>query len=202
MTDNYISIYSYTIYEPTTVLTDCMIFGLSIFFFTNLSRLPKEDLIKNWKFFFLFFGLSTFIGAFSHAFYEVHEGLGYKSFWLTMQIFNGAAVLFAQLATFNKKLKPIFIIQLLIFVIAVFVFQKFLVVIINNAISLIPVMIFSFKNANKKIGYGILVSFATALIHGFKISIHTFFNYNDIAHILIMLSLYIMHLGIKEKASQ
>lgn len=202
MTDNYISINSFIVYEPTTVLTDCIIFGLSVIFFLKLSNLSKDFAVKNWKFFFLFFGLSAFIGAFSHAFYEIHEGLGYKSFWLTMQIFNGVAVLFAQLATFNKRFNLIFIIQLILFVAAVFIFQKFVVVIINNAISLIPIMVYSFKNLHKKIGYGILISFATALVHGFKISIHTFFNYNDIAHILIVLSLYIMYLGIKEKASQ
>lgn len=111
--------------------------------------------------------------------------------------------MFAQLATYTKKAKQILVIQFIVFVFAVLFFQKFIVVIINNIISLIPVMLLNFQKEkkaifNKKIAYGILISFAPALIHGFKISFHTFFNYNDIAHIFIMLSLYIIFSGVNE----
>lgn len=207
MTDNYIVIGNFVLYEPTTVLTDLIISGLSFFFFNTLNKQPRTIAIKNWSFFFLFFGLSTFIGAFSHAFFQLHDGVAYKSFWLCMQVLNGVAVLFSQKATFDKKWDRLFLIQFLIFVVAVFLFQKFLVVIINNALSLVPIMIFHYRISKTKISgmyiaNGILVSFATALVHGFKLSFHTFFNYNDIAHLLIMLSLYIMYKGIRMKAAE
>jgi hypothetical protein len=197
MTDNFIAIGDFVIFEPTTVVTDVIISAICFFCFLKLKTHPKNY----WHLFFLFFGLSTFLGAFSHALFEIHEGIGYKSFWLSMQLFNGLAVLFAQQSTFNKKWNKLFLIQLFVFAFSVFVFQKFLIVIINNALSLIPIMIYQYRVAKTNkgslyIANGILISFATALIHGFKISFHTFFNYNDIAHLFIMLSLYTMYYGI------
>ncbi len=203
MNDNYITIGNFTLFEPTTVLTDVIVSILCIYICVTLRKNTLSDIQKMWTLFFLFFGLSTLVGGCSHAFYQIHEGVGYKLFWLTMQIFNGAAVMFAQLATYTKKAKQILVIQFIVFVFAVLFFQKFIVVIINNIISLIPVMLLNFQKEkkaifNKKIAYGILISFAPALIHGFKISFHTFFNYNDIAHIFIMLSLYIIFSGVNE----
>jgi len=203
MTENSISIADFIIYEPTTVFTDILIFGLCFFLFLKLSRKKDNPAVICWKWFFVFFGLSTFIGALSHAFFQLHEGTGYKTFWLSMQLLNGLAVLFAQQATFDKKWNKLFLIQLFAFAVSVFVFQKFLVVIINNALSLIPIMVFHYRLSKSNgwsvyIATGILISFATALIHGFKISIHVFFNYNDIAHLFIMISLYTMYMGIRK----
>ena len=124
-----------------------------------------------------------------------------------MQLLNGLAVFFAETATLEtvlrvkrKMLGAVFFAQLLIFCLAVFFFQNFLVVVINNAAGLIPVMVIHFKNARNKadrlIAYGILISFLTGFIHGFKLSISAYFNYNDIAHVLIMISLSVMYTGV------
>lgn len=197
MTDNFISIGNFTIYEPTTVITDFIISAICFIYFLRIKAYNKTY----WHLFFLFFGLSTFLGAFSHALFQIHEGVGYKSFWLSMQLLNGLAVLFAQQSTFDKRWNKLFLVQLFVFAFSVFVFQKFLIVIINNALSLIPIMIYQYRvaktnNGSLYIANGILISFATALIHGFKISFHIFFNYNDIAHLFIMLSLYTMYYGV------
>jgi hypothetical protein len=82
------------------------------------------------------------------------------------------------------------------------VFQKYMVTIIENAIGLLPIMILHLKskdNYNKKIGYGFLVSFLTASVSISKFTLHAYFNYNDLAHILIMISISMIYLGIKSK---
>ena len=43
---------------------------------------------------------------------------------------------------------------------------------------------------------GILVSFISIIIHSLKLSIHEWFNYKDIAHIVILISSIIMVKGI------
>jgi hypothetical protein len=79
--------------------------------------------------------------------------------------------------------------------------QNFIVVVINTALGLIPVMVLHLRlqrsAADKMLAYGIMISFLTVIVHGFKISMHAYFNHNDLAHILIMVSLWFMYKGAK-----
>lgn len=216
MTDTTIYIYNFPIHEPVTVLTDYMITFLCFMFFFRLKNENKIVSIKYWKCFFLFFGVSTLVGGCSHALFTIHEGFAYKSFWIAMQVLSGFAVFSAQQATYNTVLqnaknrelwKGSYILQLIIFLAGVFIFQNFLVVVLDNAIGLIPVMILHFmdsKNSrqNKLIANGILISFLTAFVHGTKLSLNAYFNFNDISHVLIMISLFVLFLGISQKRIQ
>lgn len=200
------------IYEPVTVFTDCLIMMLCLIFFRKLE--PTDESIQNWRFFFLFLGISTIIGACSHAFFKIHVGWQYKFFWLTMQLLNGVAVYFAQKATLVSILKTSryfnfwkwsYIIQLIVFIVILFSVQKFLVTVIENVIGLVPIIIIHFEakkkeNYQKWVGYGISVSFISGVIHATKTSLHAYFNYNDIAHVFIMISLTIIYIGIKRKS--
>lgn len=215
MIDTTINIFDFPIHEPVTVLTDYIITFFCFIFFFRLKNENKSVSVKYWKAFFLFFGISTLVGGCSHALFAIHEGLGYKSFWIAMQVLNGFAVYSAQLATYHTVLqktesreiwKQSYAIQLIVFLITVFIFQNFLVVVLDNAIGLIPIMILHFmdlKNprASKLIANGILISFLTAFVHGTKLSIHAYFNFNDISHVLIMISLSVVFLGVSKKST-
>jgi hypothetical protein len=208
MIDTTISISGVPIHEPMTVLTDLLIAALAITFYFQLKN--KTDAVtRNWSYFFLFLGLSTIFGACSHAFFAVHEGWYYKSFWLPMQAINGIAVYCAQQATLlsalegstNKiKWKWSYVIQLVVFIIVLLRVQKYIVTIIENAIGLIPIMVlyYQYKRPfSRMIANGIAISFITALINLGKLSLHAYFNYNDIAHVFIMISLYVMYKGVR-----
>lgn len=209
MADTSLSIGNLIIHEPVAVFTDIIISVLCIVFICGLKQ--KTETVTAWKRFFLFIGLGTFAGGISHAFFAVHSGFAYKSFWLTMQFFNGLSVYAAQQATLNsilngspkiKLMRTVILVQLLLFCILVPILQNFLLVVIDCALGLIPVMIFHLRSKNEKdklIGYGIMVSFLTGIVHGTKLSLHQYFNHNDIAHILIMVSLYLMYIGAKKK---
>jgi hypothetical protein len=213
--DTTIYIGDLAIHQPVTVLTDYIIAALCLFCFLQLKKLHhKNKSTANWNYFFVFLGLSSFMGGCSHAFFAVHEGFGYKAFWLQMQVLNNVMIYFAQRATLHsalqnslkRKLWSIsYTLQLILFTVAVFVFQNFLVVVIDTAVGLIPVMIIHFVDSKKVkassfIAYGILTMFLTAVVNGAKLSIHTYFNYQDISHVLIMISLSLMFVGIKKKA--
>jgi hypothetical protein len=208
MTDTTISISGVSIHEPMTVLTDLLIAVLAIAIYFQLKN--KADAItRNWSYFFLFMGISTVIGSCSHAFFAVHEGWYYKSFWLPMQVINGFAIYYAQQATFisalqvsanRMKWKWSYVIQLVVFILALFYVQKYIVSIIENAIGLIPIMILHYQYQRpfaKMIANGIAISFITAFVNLCKLSLHAYFNYNDIAHVFIMISLYVMYKGVR-----
>jgi hypothetical protein len=208
MIDTTISISGVSIHEPMTVLTDLLIAALAITFYFQLKN--KRDVItRNWSYFFLFLGLSTFLGACSHAFFAVHDGWHYKSFWLPMQAVNGIAVYCAQQATFSSALesstnkikwKWSYVIQLVVFIVVLFRVQKYIVTIIENAIGLIPIMVLHYqykRSFAKVIAHGIAISFITAFVNLSKLSLHAYFNYNDIAHVFIMISLYVMYKGVR-----
>jgi hypothetical protein len=200
------------IYEPVTAFTDYIITIIAFIFFLKLR--PVDEVTRNWRLFFLLLGISTLFGGTSHALFEVHDGWQYKSFWLPMQFINGIAIYFAQKATlisvlkdskYHNAWKMSYLIQLIIYFIVLIIVQKYIVTIIENAIGLIPIMIVHLnakvkKDHYKYIGYGIAISFITAIVHGLKFSFHDYFNYNDIAHIFIMISLYVMYKGAKAGA--
>jgi hypothetical protein len=212
MVDTTIYIGDIAIHEPVTAFTDYIITVLGLYFYHKLSKKNDDIVTRNWSRFCGLLGLSTLLGGSSHAFFELHEGIAYKTVWLSMQIVNGLSIYFAQQATWNSllinskyanKWKTSYTIQLIAFIILLLIFQKYLVTIIENVIGFIPIMILHLKQKEgyyKKIGYGIMVSFITAIVHASKFSIHAYFNFNDLAHVFIMISLYIMYLGAKEKA--
>jgi hypothetical protein len=213
MTDTTIIIGNIAIHEPVTAFTDLIITIFAFIYFRRLSA--PDEATKNWRLFFLFISLSTLAGACSHGLFAVHEGIEYKSIWLSMQFLNGFAVYFAQKATLFSVLKDSkaygawklsYMIQLLIYFMMLIIIQKYIITILDNAIGLIPIMILHFTAKDKqqyysKVGYGILISFITAIVHATKFSLHAYFNYNDIAHIFIIISLTVMYLGIKQRST-
>jgi hypothetical protein len=211
MVDTTLKIGEFVVYEPMTAFTDYIITIIAIIYFKKLSA--DNEVIKNWRLFFLFIGLSTLLGGTSHALFPIHDGWQYKSFWLPMQIVNGFAVYFAQKATLVSVLKNSkrysiwklsYMIQLIVYLVVLMIVQKYIITIIDNALGLIPIMILHLSSKPKEeyynyIGYGIAISFITAIVHGLKFSLHAHFNYNDIAHIFIIISLTVMFLGLKKR---
>src|ERR1700747_1344300 len=169
--DTTIHIGNFAIHQPVTVFTDYIITGIAFYFYLQLNRIRNADTSTiEWKRFYLIIGLATFFGGCSHAFFKIHEGVGYKSFWLTMQLLNIFSIYRIQLATLHSALhysdkkyywSLSYHAQLIIFMLAVFVFQNFKVVVVDSAIGLIPVMIIHFMDAKKVkasswVAYGIV----------------------------------------------
>jgi hypothetical protein len=215
MIDTTLSINGIDVHEPVTVFTDFIITTLLISFYYQLKLISTtKEGIKEWCLFFLFLAISTFLGGCSHAFFLIHEGWQYKSIWLSNQLINGFAVYYAQQATLatllknskNKNLwKCIYGLQLIVFGAILLFVQKYLVTVFENAIGLIPVMILHYSFKPKIISYikianGIAIAFFSAIFFITKFSIHPYFNYNDIAHVFIMASVYNIYKGIKASA--
>ena len=213
--DTTIYIGSVAIHQPVTVFTSYIITAMSYYYYWKLKQIKNIETDKLfWSRFFLFVGTASLVGSCSHAFFAVHEGVAYKAFWLPMQVLNIFSVYCGQQATLNSVLenspkrkfwKLSYDIQLIVFFSAVFIFHNFLVVVIDGALGMIPVMILHFKHSKKDksyslIGYGILILFLSAIVNVTKFSIDAYFNHLDIAHIFVMANLAVMYEGVKRKA--
>jgi hypothetical protein len=213
--DTTIHLFGIAIHQPVGVFTDFINAALCLYFYLVLQRMSgTSNSTRYWALFYLNICIATFLGGYAHGAYLTHEGIGFKSLWLTMHVFNGLSVYAAQHATLNSALqfsknknfwKQSYKLQLLLFIPAVFIFQNFLVVIIDMAIGLIPIMFIHFKDiknekSSKWIAYGILISFLTAFIHLSKFSLHVYFNHLDIAHVFIAINLSVMFIGVERKA--
>ncbi|MDQ3191792.1 MAG: hypothetical protein M3Q58_09370 [Bacteroidota bacterium] len=191
-----------------TVLTNIMLALLCFFFVYKLK--DGNSTAGNWKNYFSYMGISTFLGAVVHGF-EYYTGPYIQlNLWLFMQILIVSSIYFAETATAKyfieeqrlKKLKFILLAKLSLTAILILIMQDFLVVVINIALGLVPVMYVFFhdykKNQNKGallIAFGILISFSSAIIFVKKIALSIWFNHNDIGHVITMVSLYLMYEG-------
>ena len=213
--DTTITIAGVALHQPVTAITDIILAIVCLYFFFKLKQIKNPDQsTKSWLWFYLFLSLASITGSCSHAFFAIHQGFGYDSLWLPMQLFNIFAAFSAQQATQYSVFKNspnrnswkwFSLILITLFSISVFIFHNFLVVIIDSGLALIPVMIIHFIDSRKHkdsqyIAWGIVILFITAIIHGAKLSINEYCTYLDIAHIFIIASLSVMLIGIKRKA--
>lgn len=204
------------IFEPVTAFTDFILAFLCLLFYYRYSSATSEKGIIYWKRFFLYMGLSTLIGGFTHSLFENHTSLAYIFCWLGMQLCSVLSVYQAQMATIfsisNPKIpiyksaqKSIYLcqIQLVVFCIATIYFKNFLVVVINSTIGFLLVLyihaLSGKKYGNKAaswIALGITVSFLTAFVYAFKISVNDWFNFKDIAHLIMAISIIFISIGV------
>ncbi|MFK5855954.1 MAG: hypothetical protein QM503_07465 [Bacteroidota bacterium] len=156
---------------------------------------------KKWSLFFLFMGLSAFVGGIYHGFPDVGEQVRFFS-W---SLFSGSLI-FAQLAAYqytnNLFLKLIFISKSILFLIISIQTANFSFMVLDTAISMLGFIVVGnsiyLKSLSKYITYGILISFASAFFVIYKISFSDqYLNYNDIGHYISIISLIVMSKGIR-----
>jgi hypothetical protein len=198
------------IMEPVAAITDLMITVLCVYIFLTLYK--PQRINRHWPFFFLVMGVSTFCGAIAHGGKAEMNQDAFLFVWLTMQLLICLANYIAQMATLEsyfpghpriRAFRMVCLLQLFVFFGLVVYMQAFWIASLNTALSLIPIMIINMshkrrdRNASAYIAGGISVAFVTAIVHSQKISLHRWFNYKDISHVLIMISFYLMFTGVK-----
>ncbi len=130
-----------------------------------------------------------------------------------MNSIAGCSVYFAQVAASRSVLKDsgqgtilriIAQVQILAYLTCLFFIHSFMVVKIQIAAGMLPVMIIYIMNYRKGgkgggwIGLGIGLSFFSAIFHTLKLSINErWFNYNDLSHIFITASFILIAAGVR-----
>ena len=198
--------------EPMTAITDLILFLICLFFAYELHKNKASKVIVNWKKFFLFMGISTFLGSIAHGLFHYLDGRPFLAVFLSMQVAAGYAIYFAESASINffasaknkVILKKVIVLKLFIMIVAVLYFHDFRVVVINTAIGFLTIIWFKIReyfNGNLGSGFiaiGIVMAVFTAFIHGNKFSLHAWMNYNDISHFMLMIGFYLIFIGVRK----
>ena len=214
----YITLFGFIIFEPMVILTNLLIFIFGIYSFIKLSKF-RQKFSNSWGWFALLVGISSCFGSTAHA---VHYQLG-KSFFDTVFYISNAlsllSIYFCFKATYfyyivdkekvNKKIIYVVIAWVASLLIYALLKNNFAMIKINAGIILVYSLATHIKIYNttkekgsKLIVTGILVSFFSIIIHSFKLSISEWFNYKDIAHVIIALSLFIIYKGVRLNAQR
>jgi hypothetical protein len=196
--------------DPVTALTNVLIVLAGLWCWKN-SKSENAIPAKRWSLFFLMIGLSSLVGVVVHGFSYYTAERTHFWIWITMGAVQGLGISFAQGATvqqyFTKQRYWLFILIAVQYAVLLFFFilsENYKAVKWHVAIGMLPVMGWNIYRwakgelSGKWIALGVLVSGLTAAVHGFKISISLeWFNFNDIAHILIVISLFLIYKGVK-----
>lgn len=196
--------------DPVTAITNLGIFAAGLFCFLQLRKQELDFPNKNWIYFFLLVGNSSLVGVIVHglSFYTSPET--HFKIWWAMGVIQGAGITLAQFGWASNVLKKIrfYVIafcalQFGVFATLLYIYGTFTIAKIHIGLGLVPIMLYyiykgvrGFK-AEILVATGIGISALTALVHTLKISLGPWFNYNDISHVLIILSLIVMYRGVK-----
>jgi hypothetical protein len=209
-----INIGDFALSEPVTAISDLLLTLLCLSVCKLLQRMSgKNSAITYWQLFFFGMSLSVLTGVFVHGFRHYQTEEQHYLTWMLMNSITGCSVYFAQLATSRSVLKDtrqgnilrmIAQVQILVYLTCLFFIHSFMVVKIQIAAGMVPVMVIYIMNYRKGgkgggwIGLGIGLSFFSAVFHTLKLSINErWFNYNDLSHVFITASFIMIAAGVK-----
>ncbi len=180
----------------------------SWYFFTRLRHWNKSPFVSFWRWFFLFFGFSGFFGGLSHLLYN-YTGLAGKIPGWTSAIL---AVTFLELAMSSiaegkrrKGLYTLVFVKLAITAFVMIVYFNFNMVIIHTAGMVLWILIPGFYYLSKgkqeltSFLWGIFFIACTLPFRLLKYDFHVWFNRDDVAHIFMMITLYLFFSGVKKR---
>jgi len=202
------------IMEPVTTLTDLIVALVCFVAFYNLKHHPDSGHLSKrlYRYFFLAMALSTLYGGLiGHAFLH-YLSFGWKApGWivsmLSVALAERAAIMHARPVmnhNYSRFFAVLNIIELLTFMTLTLTFMKFIYVEIHALYGLMLV-VFAFEfyvfkkvkdQGSKLVLLSVGIGFLTLIVHLAKISIHPWFNFLDLSHVLMAISSYIMYKGV------
>jgi len=207
-----IKLFGITILEPSSVLSSLMMTLVCIYAFVHLNKLArKHRMYTQLQYFFLFMGIATAIGGIlGHGFLYVTGMRGKIPGWFASMI---AVALFERAAIWHikpllhqnigKVLGWLNYLELLIFFALAFITLNFVVVEIHAfyglflMLFLIEVYVYRHRKdpGSRYIFIATFLGAVSAGCHALKFSFGPWFNYNDISHIPMALSIWFYYQG-------
>ena len=209
-----IEILGLKVQEPVTSLTDLVVAVVCYYAFYQLHKAKsKERSVFYFKYFFLTMAISTTLGGLiGHAFLYAFSFVWKTPGWITGMCsvaFMERAVIMQARSVMKPNISTFFaymnIIELSFFICIAFYTLNFFYVEVHASYGLLVVFLFETFIYNRKkeasskfIFYGVGSSALAALVHMTKFSLHTWFNYFDLSHILMATGAYLFYLGAKK----
>ncbi|MBL7903075.1 MAG: hypothetical protein JNK73_13850 [Bacteroidia bacterium] len=191
------------------ILTNLIMFAMALYYFRQLwsynHRYSRQKAL-----FILMIGISGIFGSIAHA---VHFQLGDTFFNTVLFLMNSLSllsILFCFSAAYyylskekgTKKWVNTFVwLWVIALLIITFLQNEFVLVKIHAGIVLVfSLIVYSLYDTrrdpgSKYIVSGILVAFLSIITHSLRINLHEWFNYKDISHVIMIVSLYLIYKG-------
>jgi hypothetical protein len=205
----FITVKGFILFEPMVILTNLIMFAMALYYFRQLwsynHRYSRQKAL-----FILMIGISGIFGSIAHA---VHFQLGDTFFNTVLFLMNSLSllsILFCFSAAYyylskekgGKKWVNTFVwLWVIALLIITFLQNEFVLVKIHAGIVLVfSLIVYSLYDTRKDPGSkyivsGILVAFLSIVTHSLRINLHEWFNYKDISHVIMIVSLYLIYKG-------
>lgn len=210
----YITVFGKILFEPVTFFLNNAIALFCVFAFFSLGK-HKSILSKNWAWFFLLIGLSANLGSIAHSVQYQMGDTFIKWVIFLVNSLSLVAIYFCFNAAQNssspvkknraKLIHFLVICWILILLTVTYIQNNFLLIKIHAGIVLTYSFLVHLLSPVKKeqgsslIASGIFVSFLSIAVHSMRFSISEWFNYKDISHAIMIVSLVMIYLGVNLK---
>lgn len=207
----YVDILGLRILEPVTTATDLIVSAVCFYAFFRLLQKNRSELyFKYFNWFFLTMGLATAIGGlighgFLYAFSFEWKLPGWLTSMLSISLLERASIEYAK-PLLKPKLRVFLdwanIIELLLFMTLTFSTLNFFFVEVHSAFGLLvvntPLHVYVYwKTKSEGSKYMLVaISFAmfSAIVFMNEISVHKWFNYFDISHLIMAMGSWVFYL--------
>jgi len=211
----FIELFGVKIAEPVTSFTDlivsCVCFNAFVKIHNRNSNQPVHSLFK---YYFLVMAVATFYGgiighAFLYALSFEWKVPGWIISMISIMLIERAAIVHAR-PLMKKWAGDLFsvinIIELLTLITIVLYTQNFFFV-ETHAFYGLMIVVFSFElyvylktkdKGSRQLLFAVGISALAAAVHLSKLSLHKWFNYLDLSHVLMATAAYVFYLGVKD----
>lgn len=199
--------------EPTTMITDYLVAGLSVYFWWQLLQDARERQVKAeswWSWAFLATAVGAMAGGTSHGFTIYLGQLGWLIFWkltiYSLAMASWCLLVATLISSFKGRTRVLLVVlaSLKFVLYAGFMVREndFDYVIYDYGSTMLIVLLLQLwcwmhrrTPAAPWIIGGIAVSFAASQIQMSEFTLHRHFNHNDLFHVVQMLGLALLYKG-------
>ena len=214
-----ISLFGFDLVEPNAFIGDSIILIVALLLASKTNKLSTSlDFFKNWRYFFLLFGLGMFLGGIGHLLFKYWGFNGKYLPWI-LGIFCVFFVEKAMISLLRSSSKVIWknlilfkLVLALLLELGVFYAIDMSkdhsiglrIPAINSAIGFVFSLGILGNKYRKEIDknfvfmiYGVLLLIPSGLFISFKINLHPWFDKNDFGHLLLIASMFLYFKAIK-----
>lgn len=206
------SAFGLNLQEPMALVFNWLIASICFIAYFSIRKSKSEE-IRLWSLFFLFFGLSTFIGGFGHVFFQYFGVFGKFPHWIggiVSAYFAGKAML-CRLENFQLKrtLNQVLIFKAIVFLGLALTLQNFIFVAVDAIVTYLFYcgiigynLMMKGVFAMKYIVAGVLICIPAAFVYILKINPGIWFNTDDLSHVFMLACVFLFYLGSKSLANE
>jgi len=201
-------LFGLSLQEPIALFYNWLIFVLCMIWVSKLK--PVNEAVKNWRWFFILFGIACLFGGFAHSLYQYFGNVGKIPQWILGIVsgFFAGKAMWSLLPDSNKFKRFLFIflwLKMIVNLTLCLSFMSFTFVTIDSILTYFiyagGIGFYLYKKGQKELRYffiAVLCCLPAAFIFLLKIDLSKYFNREDLSHVFILLCLIFFHIGTKK----